>query len=252
MHRLFKFLSAILLLAATPLVAQSVSRPAVIGATLTEKFPYSMAGQLIFSSGDYDFQGSGTVINKLSVLTAAHNIWDVDAGWSYDMEFNRARSGQKIATHVMANRIFVFGGYQNAVTRNGADSVRAFAYDLGGVRFKTMPSDGSFAGWKSDLSLITGSIYNICIGYGAETHTGDDMLFVEPRSSFYQTFSAFYENDTLTFEGGMSGGPVFATVAPNDLRIVGVIVAGSDDPPTGGIRAINATGARFISTYLRY
>ena len=78
------------------------------------------------------------------------------------------------------------------------------------------------------------------------------MLFVEPRSSFYQTYSAFFENDSLTFEGGMSGGPVFAQVAPNDLRIVGVIVAGSDDPPSGGIRAINAVAARFISTYLRF
>ena len=252
MLRLFKFLSAILLVASTPLVAQNVSRPAVIGAALTQKFPYSMAGQLIFSSGDYDYQGSGTVVNKLSVLTAAHNIWDADEGWSYDVEFNRARSGQKIGTHVMASRIFVFGGYQNAAARNGADYVRAFAYDLGGVRFKTTPADGSFAGWKSDLSLIKGSTYNICIGYGADTHSGDDMLFVEPRSSFYQTYSAFFENDSLTFEGGMSGGPVFAQVAPNDLRIVGVIVAGSDDPPSGGIRAINAAAARFISTYLRF
>lgn len=252
MHHLFKFLSAILLVAATPLVAQNVSRPAPIGAELTAKFPYSMAGQLIFSSGDYDYQGSGTVINKLSVLTAAHNVWDADEGWSYDLEFNRARSGRKIATRVMASRVFVFGGYQNAAARHGADSVRAFAYDLGGVRFKVMPADGSFAGWKADISLVTGSTYNICIGYGAETHTGDDMLFVEPPGSFYQTFSAFYENDTLTFEGGMSGGPVFAQVAPNELRIVGVIVAGSDDPPAGGIRAINANGARFITTYLRY
>lgn len=252
MQRLFKYLSAILLLAATPLVAQSINRPAIIGAELMNKFPYSMAGQIIFSSGDSDYQGSGTVVNKLSVLTAAHNVWDVDGGWSYDMEFNRARSGQKIATRVMASRVFVFGGYQNAVRRFGSDSNHAFAYDLGGLRFKTMPAAGSFAGWKADLSLVTGDTYNICIGYGADTHTGDDMLFVEPKLSFYQTYSAFFENDTLTFEGGMSGGPVFAQVAPNDLRIVGVIVAGSDDPPTGGIRAISASGARFISVYLKF
>ncbi len=251
MHRLFKLLSVFLLITATPLVAQSVSKPALIGAATTQKFPYSMAGQLIFSSGDLDYQGSGTVVNKLSVLTAAHNIWDADTGWSYDMEFNRARSGQKIATRVMASRIFVFGGYQNAARRYGADSVNAFAYDLGGIHFNTMPAAGAFAGWKSDLSLLTGGTYNICVGYGADVHTGDDMLFVEPKLGFYQTYSAFFENDSLTFEGGMSGGPVFAQIAPNDLRIVGVIVAGSDNPPTGGIRAINAAGARFISTYLR-
>jgi len=33
---------------------------------------------------------------------------------------------------------------------------------------------------------------------------------------------------------------------------VGVIVAGSDNPPAGGIRALDADAASFINTYLRY
>jgi hypothetical protein len=50
----------------------------------------------------------------------------------------------------------------------------------------------------------------------------------------------------------MSGGPVFAEVAEGDLRVTGVIVAGSDDPPSGGIRALDAAASRFLKTYLTY
>ncbi len=249
MKSLTKITAALLVLAA-PMLAQDVSYPAPYGATQTKTFPYSMIGQLIFASGANDYQGSGTVVQKHSVLTAAHNVWDSDNGWSFNVDFNRARVGAEVTQKTTASKLYVFGGYQSQANRYGADSARTFAYDLGGLRFRTLPGAGSFAGWKSDVKLITGDSYNIGLGYGADTHSGDDLLFVEPSLSFYKTFSAFYENDSLTFEGGMSGGPVFAELKPGDLRIVGVIVAGSDTPPSGGIRALTANGATFISTYL--
>ncbi len=248
-----KFLTAItsaLLLTSLPLPAQDVSRPSLSGAAQTKTFPYSMVGQIIFGSGDSDYQGSGTVVQKHSVLTAAHNVWDIDNGWSYNVDFTRALTRRDPGQRTTASKLFLFGGYQGQAMRYGADSLHAFANDLGGLRFRTLPGAGSFAGWKADPTLLTGDSYNICLGYGADTHSGDDLLFVEPSLSFYKTFSAFYENDSLTFEGGMSGGPVFAELKPGDIRIVGVIVAGSDTPPSGGIRALNANGALFISTYL--
>ncbi len=249
-----KLLSLMLftLLAAAELHAQAVSTPSLLGDELSKTFPYSMSGQLIFTSGDSDYQGSGTVVHRRSVLTAAHNLWDADEGWSYSVEFNRGRSGRKIAKQTYSARLFVLGGYQSFAGRYGADSTRAFAYDLGGIRFTQPPADGSFAGWKSDVRLLTGNNYNICLGYGAESHSGDDLLFVEPGKSFISTYGAFMENTSLTFEGGMSGGPVFAELPDGSLRIVGLIVAGSIDPPSGGIRAINAAGAQFIAKYLRY
>jgi hypothetical protein len=231
---------------------EQISKPAPLGSDLTRRFPYSMVGQIIFSSGDYDYQGTSTLVYRRSALTAAHNLWDADNGWSYNLEFNRARSGASIPKTTWSSRMYVFGGYQSAANRFGADSARAFASDLGGIRFQEQPADGSYAGWKQELKLVTGNSYNVCLGYGADVHSGDDLLFVEPSYSFYQTYSAFFENDSLIFESGMSGGPVFADIGGSDLRIVGVIVAGSEDPPSGGIRAINASGARFISTYLRY
>jgi len=253
MLKLLSLLCTILAVA-TPLRAQtqSISRPSFIGGDLTKTYPYSMAGQLIFSSGNSDYQGSATVVFKRSVLTAAHNMWDADNGWSTNVEFNRARNGSEIPLHTYATRLFVMGGYQGAAARFGANSLRAFAYDIGGMRFGLPLAGGSYALCRADASLLTGNAYNIALGYGADKHSGDEMLYVAPYVSFYQTYSAFFENDSLTFEGGMSGGPVFAETRSGEMRLVGIVVAGSDDPPGGGIRALTPPSARFISTYLRY
>jgi V8-like Glu-specific endopeptidase len=258
--RKFLTLIALALTGSFPLFAQystppiEVSRPEPFSSNMTRQFPYSMSGQLIFTSGNSDYQGTGTVIFRRSVLTAAHNLWDADEGWSYNVEFNRARSGNDIAKQTLGNRMFVLGGYQTFAGRYGANSFRAFAYDLGGIRFSTPPAGGSYAGWRSDLRMLT--TYNdssiTCLGYGADLHSGDELLHVEPTRPFQGAYGAFMENLSLTFEGGMSGGPIFAEIADGSLRVVGIVVAGSDDPPSGGIRAINPAGAQFISTYLRY
>jgi V8-like Glu-specific endopeptidase len=235
-----------------PAIAQNVAYPAAMGPQQIAQFPYSMAGQLIFTSGGLDYQGTGTVVSKRSVLTAAHNCWDINSGWSTNVEFNRARSGATIPNQAFARRIYVFAGYQGSAIRYGSDSARAFASDLGGLRFPTALANGSYAGWRADASLLTGDTYNIALGYGADQHTGDDLLFVEPSYAFNPIYGAFFENESLTFEGGMSGGPIFAEVSAGDLRVTGVIVAGSDDPPTGGVRALNAAAARFLRAYLTY
>src|SRR5689334_9013648 len=114
MLKLLSLLCTILAVA-TPLRAQtsaqnqSISRPSFIGGDLTKTYPYSMAGQLIFTSGNSDYQGSATVVFKRSVLTAAHNMWDADNGWSTNVEFNRARNGNEIPLHSYATRLFVMG-----------------------------------------------------------------------------------------------------------------------------------------------
>ena len=236
-----------------PLNAQDeVAYPAPVGAELTATYPYSMAGQIIFTSGDYDYQGSGVVVYKRSGLTAAHNLWDADGGWSTNVEFNRARHNATTVTRRYATRLFVYGGYQKSVLNSGADSDSSFARDLGGMRFASPLALGSYAGWKYDLKLLTGDAYNICLGYGADVHSGDELLFVEPTFSWSRIYSAYYDNTSVSFEGGMSGGPVFAEVKAGDWRVVGIIVSGSDEPPAGGIHAITSGGAKFLNTYLRY
>ena len=99
------------LAALTPaLRAADVAYPALLGEELTKKFPYSMTGQVIFSSGDRDYQGSATVVFKRSVLTAAHNLWDSENGWSTNVEFNRSRNGTATPNQAFAHRLFVFAG----------------------------------------------------------------------------------------------------------------------------------------------
>ena len=243
---------AALILAAGQATAQTVAHPVPLGAELTKKFPFSMAGQLIFRNGASYYQGSGTVVYQRSVLTAAHNLWSPEAGWSSDMRFNRARNGTSIASRQFANRLFVFGSYRNAAAQYGQESVRAFANDLGGLRFNGMPASGMYAGWRADTTLLTAGAASIGLGYGGEVHSGDELLTVRSSAPFSPILGAFLENFSLTFEAGMSGGPILVELAPNEFRIVGVVVAGSDKPPAGAIRAIDAAEAAFINTYLRY
>ena len=232
--------------------AQAPDKPALLGAELTKKSPFSMAGQLIFRSAQSYYQGSGTVVYSRSVLTAAHNLWDPVNGWSTGMQFSRARNGAHSASRQFANRLYVFGAYRMTVAHYGQDSEHSFASDLGGLRFASAPAGGAFAGWRADPRLLAPGTPVLGLGYGAEFHSGDDLLVVRSAAGFVRVLGAFMESTGLTFEGGMSGGPIFSEVAPDDLRVVGIVVAGADTPPAGGIHALDAEGAAFIATYLRY
>jgi hypothetical protein len=232
--------------------AQTIGSPAPIGAEQTKKSPFSMIGQLVFRSGHSWYEGSGTVVYSKSVLTAAHNVWDPVNGWSTNVQFNRARSGAAIASRTFANRLYVFGSYRTVAARYGQDSARAFASDLGGLRFNVPPAAGAYAGWRADTRLLGPGSPVLCLGYGAEFHSGNDLLSVGSSTGFFPVLGAFLESTALTFEGGMSGGPILAEVAPDDFRIVGIVVAGSNTPPAGGIHALDAAGAAFVATYLRY
>lgn len=237
------------LVALLPLLAPATEYPEPIGRATARSFPYSMIGQLLYASGSEGFLSTGTVINTSSVLTAGHVIYDSDTGWSTDMLFRRSTYGGTYLNQQYARRMYVLGGYQAAANDQGADSPVAFAKDLGGLVFRRAVGGGSAAGWIVDPSLLTGPSYNVALGYGGETHSGDDLLFVEPEVSFYRSFGAFFENDSIFIEPGMSGGPLFAE--RNDvLYVAGVIVSGSDDPIGGGVRALNGKAATFIRTYL--
>lgn len=244
--------AAILLFAFGSLEALAVDQPTVLGADATKRLPFSMTGQLVFRSGTSHYLGSGTVVYSRSVLTAAHNLWDPVNGWSVDARFSRARSGTASASEERPSRMFVFGSYRTAAARYGQNSARSFASDLGGLRFNAMPAGGTYAGWRADTRLLDAGAPVLCLGYGGQVHTGDDLLLVRTVAGFWPVGGAFMESTGVMFESGMSGGPILAEVAPDDFRVVGVVVAGSDDPPAGGIRAIDAEAASFINSYLRY
>ncbi|MDB6172780.1 MAG: serine protease [Chthoniobacteraceae bacterium] len=235
--------------AAEPVIPAAYPKPT--GAQLAQTFPYSMIGQLLFENGRSFYSGSGTVIRPKSVLTAGHILYDFDGGWSTNLLFQRGLYGKTGLSEQYATRIYVLGGYRESVNRYGGDDVRAFSHDMGGLVFPKPLANGSTAGWSSDTSLLTGTSYNIAFGYGAEFHTGDDLLSVVPTAPFESISGAFLENRSLYFESGMSGGPVFARGDKGLLFVSGIVVSGSTDPVAGGIRALNSTAAAFIQRYLR-
>jgi V8-like Glu-specific endopeptidase len=247
--RMKSLLLATLTLAA---VASAVDLPQPMGKANARTFPYSMIGQLLFDNGSKGYLGSGTVIRPKSVLTAGHNLYDPTTGWSTDVEFRRSNYGEfdYLSRH-SARRLYLLGGYRTTSTYYGPESLPAFAKDMGGILFREQVANGGYAGWVAKPSLLLGSAYNIVLGYGADTHSGEELLYLEPDLSFYQSWYAFFENDSILIEGGMSGGPVFAEMEDGELYVAGVGVSASDDPPTSGIRSLNAKAATFIRTYLR-
>jgi len=243
--------SLVLAVLGLSLTLQAYEVPEPLGKANARAFPYSMVGQLLFDNGNQGYLGSGTVIRPRSVLTAAHNLFDPKTGWSTDVEFRRSNYGDNdYLSRTFARRLYVLGGYRSNASYYGAESLLAFAKDLGGIVFREQPGAGGYAGWAADPSLLFGTAYNILLGYGAESHDGETLLYVEPETAFFRTYGPFLENDSILIEGGMSGGPVFAEMDDGDLYVTGVVVAASSRPPTSGIRMINAKGATFIRTYL--
>jgi hypothetical protein len=248
-----KVLLFVLLTVATAAPAVEVPQP--FGQQNARTFPYSMIGQLLFDNGRRSYLGSGTVIRPRSVLTAGHNLFDPRTGWSTDVEFRRSNYGENdYLSRQFARRLWLLGGYRSNAIYYGPESAWAFAQDMGGLVFRETVGGGGYAGWVADLPLLLESSNSILLGYGAESHSGEELLYVEPNVSFYRIIGPFLENDSIYIEGGMSGGPAFARMDDGQLYVAGVVVSASGDPEsadaTGGIRALNAKAATFIRNYL--
>ena len=236
--------------AAGPAVA-GPAYPQETGAAVTRTFPFSMIGQLLFANGDSWFSGSGTVVRPNSVLTAAHTLWDAAGGFSTDILFRRGLAGRADLSAQYASRIYVFSGYRENVRQATLDDPRAFSYDTAGLVFRAPVAGGSSAGWWANPALLTGAAPMLALGYGGEFHSGDDLLSVAPAAGFIPVVGAFWENLSIYSESGMSGGPVFARAADGKLYLAGVVVAGSNAPPSTGIRILDRAAADFIRRYLK-
>ena len=224
--------------------------PVPAGVAAAHTFPYSMAGQLTFASGDSIYVGTGTVVQPRGVLTAGHNLYDPVGGWSTDLLFERGRYDNTRLSVRAPLRIYVLAGYQANSEIYGGNSVRSFVRDSGGLYFKNRVAGGGFLGWSTDRSLVTGNASKVALGYGAERHSGDELLVVRPRTPFVSVLRTFYESDGMVIEGGMSGGPVICVLPNGSPSLCGVVVSGSEHPISGGIRVMNGGTSNFILTYL--
>jgi V8-like Glu-specific endopeptidase len=232
-------------------LAQTADAPQSTGAGVARTFPFSMIGKLIFAQGPDWFQGSGTVIRPNAVLTAAHNLWNADQGFSTDLVFRRSLYGEDSAPAVSPSRVYVLAGYRDTTRSHTENDARAFAHDLGALVFSSPVADGSSTGWWANPALLNGTLPTVALGYGAQYHDGTELLSVEPKSGFEQIADAFYDNRSVYFEAGMSGGPVFARDPKGSLLLTGVVVAGAEDQHGGGIRILDSTAVDFIRAYIK-
>ncbi len=231
--------------------AQIAATPQPANEALLHTLPFSMIGKLIFAQGDDWFQGSGTVIRPAAVLTAAHNLWDANRGFSTEILFERARVGETAAGTARPSRIYVLGGYRDSTRRGTATDPRAFAQDLGLLLFPQAVASGAAAGWWANPTLLLTDTPTLALGYGAQNHDGTHLLSVATTTAFGSVTSSFFANRSIYYEGGMSGGPLFAPGLKGEWLVAGVVVAGAEDGQGGGIRALDQVAAQFIRAYAR-
>lgn len=242
------------LLALSPLVvvgdAAAQATPTSV-AGLRNTNPYYYVGRVTMNHGNSSYIGSGTVIKPSSVLTAGHNLYDRATGWSTKVVFQRAYHNGTYASTASASRLFILGGYSSAVATYGSTSSQAFNRDTGGIICFTRPMNGGYAGWWQNPSMLTGTAYNMSLGYGGKVHSGRELLRSSPSRGFYQVYGAWYRNTSYGIEGGMSGGPLFAKSGGN-WYVVAVNVSGDTNSIStgGGVRAIDADTANLIKTNL--
>jgi V8-like Glu-specific endopeptidase len=247
LRRLFFALSSLPLAA----LAQTVDAPQPTGADFARTFPWSMIGKLTFAQGADWFQGSGTVIRPNAVLTAAHNLWNAEQGFSTDLVFRRSLYGEASAGDASPSRVYVLAGYRDQARSHTENDPRSFSHDLGALLFASPVAGGSSTGWWANPALLLGDRPMVALGYGAQYHDGTELLSVAPKRGFEQIADAFYDNRSIYFEGGMSGGPIFARDTNGALLVTGVVVAGAEDQHGGGIRILDATAAAFIRQYMK-
>lgn len=251
-----KPLLALLCLAALLLApsAETADYPYKVDLQTSRTLPYTLIGQLYFASGRQDYLGSAVAIKDRSVLTAGHNLYDAETGWSTELELRRGAYGNSVLSEQYASRVYLLSGYRARANYFGGDDIRTFALDLGGLRFPKAVAGGAFAGWSTDVSLITNSAARkMIIGYGAEgANTGDYPLTVSTQRPFSRVQGAFLESNEVYFEGGMSGGPIFVADGEGNLVVTGVVVSASKKPTiSGGVRVLNKKAANLIQKFLQ-
>jgi glutamyl endopeptidase len=231
--------------------ASAQAAPASVS-NLRNTNPYHFVGRFSMKQGTRSLVGSGTVIKPYSVLTAGHCLYARGTGWSSSVTFDRAHHQGTYASRSSASRLYILGGYQGAVDSGGGTSAYGFSRDTGGVVCFTRPMNGGYAGWWQNPTLLTGSAYNMSLGYGAAVHDGRTLLRSAPTRSFTQSYGSWYQNSSYGLEGGMSGGPVFAQ-SNSSWYVCAVNVSGpsSGAVNTGaGVRAIDTDTSNLIRNYL--
>lgn len=205
----------------------------------TTVLPYLFFGQLEiqFPKGDRGF-GTGVLIDRQHVLTAAHNLYqNKRGGWAQMVNFSLARNANSYPYQsVDFKRLNVPDEYKS-VSPQGPDSNgqvgdhKQYLYDYGVVTLQTAldPADGLFLPmYPADDETLNGHAASVA-GYPGDKSTGtmwnDNGALMPPTDEFL-----FYRMSTFRGNSGSAVRVLLDKVAANHIpRIVGVHVAGSKD-----------------------
>lgn len=230
----------------------TLQRPFAIGGTRARSKPYSFTGR-VFDNANISF-GSGTLIRRHTVLTAAHVIFDEATGFSTSTTFDRALNGSQRLSISRALSLAVLSGYQEVAGLgvNPANESR----DLGYLALIQPSVDEDFAPFArqpaptfKNNSLTDPSVGRFVLGYPGVTFNGRTMAYIVPLSPYVEAAGGYYQNFDYVAEPGMSGGPVYAVI--NGVQtVVGETTDGLTDPSGtfnySGIRAIDKEADRFL------
>lgn len=218
----------------------------------TQSFPWNAQGQLVmkFRNGEI-YTGTGTLIDKKHVLTAAHNLFGNDiGGWAQEVWFIPARDGDYFPYGCHgATKIFVTEEYRtlsppnpNATPFGDVDDYTRYTEDYGLVRLEratTLPILGMYAARDDELGVpcqIT--------GYPGDKPEGEMWTDAKPLTNPDPLF-LFYRINTYK---GESGASIIADInLPVGQCIAGIHVAGDPRLNTNfGVRLDSAKIKRIL------
>lgn len=201
----------------------------------TTGYPYCTIGQLAmtFPNGR-SYTGTGTLINRFYVLTAAHNLYGNDVGgWASRVEFAAARNGNTFPYNpVAAAQIFVPDDYRYLSPPNPDDvppgdvDYTRYTLDFGLVRLSAPVDAGVMRMYNPSDDELDARTFNIT-GYPGDKPAGTMWGADGNLGGFAEEF-LFYQISTFRGQSGSAVATLFPHLQnPNTPRICGIHVAGS-------------------------
>ena len=200
--------------------------------TVTTEYPWNMVGQLImrFPNGDY-YSGTGTLVDKTHVLTAAHNVYGHDfGGEATDVWFVPARNGSvQPYGSVQASKFFFPQAYRKQALPSplaldgNIDDMKHYENDYAVIRLSSplnLPYIAMYAASDEELTSTTAGI----TGYPSDQAFGT-MWSASGNVSVEDFGLLGYKIDTYKGESGAS--LMMSFEDPSGLVSAGIHVAGS-------------------------
>ena len=233
-------LAAVSLAFSATSLAAAALRPAEITPEQATQAPYRDSGRMSVLQGVDSYIGTASYIRRYTGLTAGHILYSPKTGFSTALHYAAALYIET-TDFVIVNSFAALSGYQAAADQN-RDSDAAFDQDMGYLIFSKPALNDEWAAWSANPNILSSNGPFLAFGYAAESFPGDELASVQHQTPYFQQLPpAFYGNQAYYTEGGMSGGPVYATLPSGGMTMAAINVAGT------GYAQAAFSGARAIT-----